>query len=55
MEKDFIHKFEVSDIVESVSEEVSKSDVFIYVELRHRTRLIERQSSPPSLLNTQMT
>ena len=55
MEKDFINKYEVSDIVESVSEEVSKSDVFIYVELRHRTRLIERQSSPPSLLNTQMT
>ena len=29
MEKDFINKYEVSDIVESVSEEVSESDVFI--------------------------
>ena len=29
MEKDFINKYEVSDTVESVSEEVLKSDVFI--------------------------
>ena len=29
MEKDFINKYEVSDIVESVSEEVLKSHVFI--------------------------
>ena len=29
MEKDFINKYEVSDIVEWVSEEVSESDVFI--------------------------